>query len=221
MKLTEFLRARHRLMLAATLGLATAVLLPSSMASIPRLLLAWNVFTWCYLLLVWTMMLRADDRHFDRLAQRTDEKAHVVLSLVSGAAVMSLLAIFLELARVGTEPGTQREFGLWLTGATVVGSWLLVPTAFALHYAHLYYSDGGQNQSTPPLVFPEPGCTPDYWDFLYFSFTIAVAAQTAEVACASRTMRKTVLAQSLLTFVFNTSILALMVNIAASLAFSN
>lgn len=221
MNVRHFLRARHRLLTAAALGLVAGAVLPGAVAAIPRLLLAWDVFAWTYMLLVWVMMLRADDSHFDRLAQQTDEKAHVVLSLVSGAAVMSLLAIFLELARVGNEIGAQRELGLWLTGFTVVGSWLLVPTAFTLHYAHLYYSSGGQNQSTPPLVFPEPGCVPDYWDFLYFSFTIAVAAQTAEVACASRTMRKTVLAQSLLTFVFNTSILALMVNIAASLAFSN
>lgn len=220
MSFAVFLRARHRLVSAMALGLIVGVALPSAVPLMPRLLLAWNAFAWVYLLLVWTMMVRADDRHFDQLARRTDERAHVVLSLVSGAAAMSLLAIFLELARVGGEVGAQREFGLWLTGATVVGSWLLVPTAFALHYAHLFYSSE-PIQGTPALVFPEPDCAPDYWDFLYFSFTIAVAAQTADVACAGRTMRKTVLAQSLLSFVFNTSILALMVNIAASLAFSN
>lgn len=221
MKFTEFLRARHRLLTAAVLGLLIAIVLPTTMATMPRVLLAWNAFAWAYLLQVWAMMVRADDRHFDRLARRTDEKAQVVLSLVSAAAVMSLLAIFLELARVGDETGHQRVFGFWLTGITVIGSWLLLPTAFALHYAHLYYSAAGQNPGTPPLVFPGPDCPPDYWDFLYFSFIIAVTAQTADVACASRSIRKTVLAQSLLSFLFNTSILALMVNIAASLAFTN
>lgn len=207
-------------MIAATLGLAAGVAVTPEVSLIPRLLLAWNAFSWAYMIQVWIMMVRADDKHFERLAQQTDERAHVVLSLVCGAAVMSLLAIFLELARVGNEVGTTREAGLWLTAATVVGSWLLVPTAFALHYAHMYYSPRPSG-AMAPLVFPEPDCRPDYWDFLYFSFTIAAAAQTAEIACASRSMRKTVMSQSLLTFVFNTSILALMVNIAASLAFSN
>ena len=69
----------------------------------------------------------------------------------------------------------------------------------------------------PPLRFPDEQLEPDYWDFLYFSFTIAVASQTADVSIRSRAMRRAVLGQSLLSFFFNTSILALSINIAAGL----
>lgn len=219
MNFSQFLRARHRLLIAAALGVAIALVAPSHLAPIQRLLVAWNVFAWTYIVLVWVMMLRADESHFSGIARGTDEKAVVVLSLVSAASVMSLMAIFLEFARAGAEAGTARAFDLSLTGSTVVGSWLLVPTAFALHYAHLFY-EPGRRPDAPPLIFPDRDFAPNYWDFMYFSFTIAVAAQTADVNCASRSMRKTVLAQALLSFVFNTSILALMVNIAATLAFA-
>lgn len=220
MKLPEFLRARQRLMTATALGLVALVLPPAGTAVVARLLMAWNVFGWTYLALVWLMMVRADDARVEQLARVTDEKAMVVLSLVSASALMSVMAIFLELAHAAGVRGVARDVDLLITGATVVGAWLVVPTAFALHYAHMYYAPRAADDP-PPLAFPEPRCHPDYWDFLYFSFTIAVAAQTADVSCTSRRMRKVVLAQALLSFLFNTSILALMVNIGAGLVFSS
>jgi len=68
-----------------------------------------------------------------------------------------------------------------------------------------------------PLKFPDDELCPDYWDFLYFSFTIAVAAQTADVSVMSRSMRKVVFAQSILSFVFNVAIIGLSINVLASL----
>jgi uncharacterized membrane protein len=95
---------------------------------------------------------------------------------------------------------------------TLLGSWFLLGTLFCFHYAHLYYQENKR-----PLQFPNGEHQPDYWDFLYFSFTIAVAAQTADVTVQSAGMRKLVLGQSVLSFFFNLLILGLSINIAASL----
>jgi uncharacterized membrane protein len=101
-----------------------------------------------------------------------------------------------------------------MTVATVFGSWLLVGTLYTFHYARMFYTAKPDQR---PLAFPENEANPNYWDFLYFSFTVAVAAQTSDVTVMSRSMRKTVLAQSVLSFIFNVAIVGLSINIAASL----
>jgi uncharacterized membrane protein len=85
---------------------------------------------------------------------------------------------------------------------------------FSLHYARLFYTWRGKD---PALRFADGELNPDYWDFLYFSFTISVAVQTSDVGVATRSLRKVVLAQSLIGFLFNTSILGFSINIAAGL----
>lgn len=167
---------------------------------------------WTYLLLVSVMMLKADPRRIRAVARREDERASAVLAVVCLGVVASMVAIAFELV-TSKSAGHAQAWHYALTGVTVVGAWLMVPMMFTVHYAHLYY----HKPNAPTLVFPDREIEPDYWDFLYFSFTIAVASQTADVAIRSRTMRRAVLGQSLLSFFFNTSILALSINIAAGL----
>jgi uncharacterized membrane protein len=100
------------------------------------------------------------------------------------------------------------------TALTVIGSWLLVGVMYCLHYAHLYYT---ASKHTLPLEFPDEHTQPNYWDFLYFSFTLSVAVQTSDVTVKTRAMRKLVLGHCVLAFFFNLIILGLSVNIAASL----
>ena len=101
-----------------------------------------------------------------------------------------------------------------MTFATLFGSWLLVGVLFCFHYAHTYYRCDGVK---PPLKFPDAEKAPDYWDFMYFAFTISVAVQTADVSVMSRGMRKLVLGHSVLNFFFNLVILGLSINIAAEM----
>ncbi len=215
--LQRFYVARPRLVYALALGIVAALAIPLQDGDwLQHALVGWNVATYAYLALVWTMMVRADHDDVREVAERQDESTYVVLTTVSLAALMSLAAIVLELATATPHASaTHHPFHIVLTAATVIGSWFLIPTIFALHYAHFYYQMTKDN--TPPLIFPEKGLKPDYWDFLYFSFTIAVASQTAEIAPGSRSMRKAVLAQAVMSFFFNASILALSINISASL----
>ena len=120
----------------------------------------------------------------------------------------------------------RRRTWCWRWG-TVLGAWVLVPTMFTLTYASLFYQagsahpahTGGLASDGRGLAFPGEGqgFKPDYFDFLYFAFTIAVASQTADVAVTSQRMRRLVLLQSLLSFGFNTAILAFTINLAASM----
>jgi len=213
------LKSRPRMIIAATIGIAVALLLPNVERVVTRALLGWNAAVWLYLVLIWWTMWRDDHERMRRVAVANAENAGAVLLIVSSAAVASIFAIVLELANAkgGAAHHAGQEIGL--AAATVVASWLLLPTIFALNYASLYYRDGSEEGSG--LLFPDKSrdanFRPDYSDFLYFSVTIAVASQTADIGIDERKLRRLVLVQSALSFLFNTSILALMVNIAAGL----
>lgn len=211
------LRTRPRLFICAAIGIAFAVFTPGIDHAVTRFLFGWNVGVWLFLALIGTMMFRADHEHLRRSAIAQAESAATVLTLVIVAAVASIVAIVIELAAV-KGPGARHALPHILFAlTTVTGSWLLLPTLFSHSYASLYHQKTRAHGHG--LKFPEPdeNFNPDYADFLYFSFTIAVASQTADVSITSRPMRRLVLLQSVLSFVFNTTILAFTINIAASL----
>jgi uncharacterized membrane protein len=209
------LRARPRLAVSMLVGLAVAVLLPLPSSLVTRALLGWNVATWLYLALVGWMMLQADHHRLRRTAAAEAEGAATVLAIVSAACIASLVGIVAELSAAKQIGAPHALTHVMFALATVAGSWLLLPTIFALTYASAYYhaAPGGG------LQFPGAGedFKPRYGDFLYVSFTIAVAAQTADVCISTSAMRRLVTLQSLLSFAFNTAILAFTINIAASL----
>ncbi len=211
--LHKFYLARPRFVYAVVIGTVVAVAVPLQDSDwVMRALIGWNAASYLFLIFIWAMMIRADDGDVKRIAQKQDENAYVVLIAVSLAAIMSLVAIVFELTTVS---GTAaHSFHIALTASTVISSWFLIPTLFGLHYAHEYYR-ASRGEAT--LNFPEKNLKPDYWDFMYFSFTIAAASQTSDVAITTRGMRKAVLAQTVMSFLFNASILALSINISASL----
>ena len=208
------IRARPRLMLAIVTGIIMGISLPLQLSIVTRVLIGWNVTVWFYLGLMGWLMMRANHTKVRLIAQQEDKSAVVILAIMSAAAMVSLAAIILELATVKNLDFSTRMVHYAFTGATVFGSWLLVGTLFTFHYAHLYYRSPLEQRA---LHFPENEANPNYWDFLYFSFTIGVAAQTSDISVMNRSMRKTVLAQSILSFLFNAAILGLTINVAASL----
>ncbi|KQU80407.1 MULTISPECIES: DUF1345 domain-containing protein [unclassified Rhizobacter] len=211
------MRARPHLLLSAGAGAIVAWLAPLPAQAPPSLLLGWNVAVWLYLAQAFWIMSRADHHHLRRTAVAQAEGHGVVLLAVIAAAVASLAAIGVELSSAKGAAPQQALPRIAFALVTVIGAWLLLPTLFALSYASTYFArDAGPADCG--LVFPgDPKAPRRYWDFLYFSFTIAVASQTADVAITHSTMRRTVLIQSLLSFAFNTAILALTINIAAGL----
>lgn len=213
----HIVRTHPRLTLSALIGLgggiASSWILPHAGAT-RYCLIGWNLGVWLYLIMILVHTLRSSADDVRSIALKEDENAGLVLATVCIAALASLAAIIAELAGIRGLPEHSQWAHHAFTGLTVIGSWLLIGVIFSLHYARLFYTFQG---STPALVFTGGEKNPDYWDFLYFSFTLSVAVQTSDVGVGTRELRKTVLAQCLLCFVFNTAILGFSINLAAGL----
>jgi uncharacterized membrane protein len=205
--------AQHRLILCAVIGLIVAVAWPDVETMLSRALIAWNVLAWLYLAWVAIVLGRADAGHIKRVALANAESAGTVLAIVVAAAVASVVAIVFELIAAKAAAPHHIAGHLVFALATVLGCWLLLPILFSLTYAAAYY------RREPDAGLDFPGSTgkfePEHIDFLYFAFTIAVTAQTSDVAVTTREMRRLVIYQSVLSFVFNTTILAFTINAAA------
>ncbi|NEX62065.1 DUF1345 domain-containing protein [Noviherbaspirillum galbum] len=210
----RLVHSHPRLMSALLFGTLIGVAIPLHLSLAAKALIGWNVAVWTYLVLVAWLMMRGNNQSMLKLARQEDSNAIFVLVVMSLGAVLSLVAIVIELASVTQTAGGARFLHYLLTGTTVMGSWLLLGVIYTLHYAHLFYRAPADRR---PLRFPEELAEPGYADFLYFSFTIAVAAQTSDISVVHTSMRKAVLAQSVLSFVFNAAIIGMTINIAAGL----
>lgn len=210
----SILTSRPYLSAAILFGVVVAVLLQDRFELMTRALIAWNAGVWAYLIGMMWVIRRADHQRVRAVADQQDENGGVVLAVLLVAAVFSLSAIFFELSEMADAKGGERVWRYTLTVLTLFGSWLLVGVLFCFHYAHMYYRCKAKEE---PLKFPDDEKEPNYWDFLYFSFTISVAVQTSDVSVMTRAMRKMVLGHSVLNFFFNLVILGLSINIAAGL----
>lgn len=207
----RIMRSRPRLFAAIALAVAAFLLLPRMWGHTSRILAAWDTGALLYLGLALAMMAGSSVETTRQRARREDEGAVVILILTVVAAIASLAAIGAELSGLDGKAAGDRLPHLALAGVTILCSWFFLHTVFAIHYAHEYYGDQGE---TGGLIFPDE-TEPDYWDFMYFSFTIGATAQTSDVNIASRWMRRLVLGHSILAFLFNTTILAIVVNVGA------
>lgn len=212
--LPQVLRNRPHMTTGIVVGVLIGALAPGALRAVARVLLGWDAAIWTYLLLIWIHMVRASEENVRHNAQREDQNAGTVLFLVCTATVASIVAIVLELGTTKDLSMASKVLHSVLTGLTLIGAWFLIPTIFTLHYARVYY---GSDPNAPALAFPDHKLKPNYWDFLYFSFTIACASQTADIGLRGRSARRGVLAQSILSFYFNVAVLGLCVNIAASM----
>jgi uncharacterized membrane protein len=212
--LLRFIRSRPFLLCALVLGVVVGIVVPERYNELRRALIGWNTGVWTYLLaMAWTMF-RADHSRVRAIAEKQDESGGAVLGAVVVGAILSVYAIVTELANMKDASQHLKALHYAFTALTVIGSWLLVGVMYCLHYAHIYYT---AHKHTLPLEFPDQHTQPNYWDFLYFSFTLSVAVQTSDVTVKTRAMRRLVLGHCVLAFFFNLVILGLSVNIAASL----
>jgi len=198
-------------------GVLVSILLPISLALhlISRMIIGWNVFTCLYLVLAARMMFWGTHEKMRSRAVLQDEGRLAILALVVLAAIVSLGAIIAELGVVKDMHGVLKYAHIALTVLTILSSWAFTQVMFALHYAHDYYMEKSRG-NTGGLQFPDESI-PDYSDFLYFSCVIGTSGQTADVSFTSRSMRRTGLVHCVLAFFFNTTLLALTINIASGL----
>ena len=213
----RLVRARPRIFIAMGFALAVGLALPASLAMHPvtRTLIAWNTGTLLYVILAAVMMVRSSESHMRRRARFQDEGQIVLLIFVVVTSIASLVAIAAELTVVKDIHGLVKLAHVCLAGTTVMSSWAFIQVMFSLHYAHEYYA-GKQATGNGGLEFPNDS-EPHYGDFFHFAAVIGTSGQTADVSFISKQMRRIGTVHCILSYLFNTVVLALLINIAASL----
>jgi uncharacterized membrane protein len=204
------IRLHPRLFIALGIGVVVLLLLPAGWGWLARIIVAWNLACTLYLGLAFHLMSRQTTDEMRSCAELQDENGWTLLGVSSAAAAVKDL------------PEHDQLLLLGVVIYTIVVSWFFLHTLFTLHYAHEYYGPTDPDdqlglKERGGLLFPGDAAAPTYIDFAYYSFTIGMTAQTSDTACTSAAMRGLTLAQAILTFFFNTVILALSINIAASL----
>ena len=194
-------------------GVLAFFLLPGAWEPISRILVSWNVGVVLFLVLIFTWMTRMSPQLICSRYIDEDESAPFILAVVVLAALLSVAAIVQPLATLKHVTGAERVAHMMLAAVTLVSSWLLVPTMFTTHYADMFYSASEEER---PLQFPSTS-RPAFWDFAYFSFTIAAACQTSDVSTTNQAVRKVVIVHTLVSFFFNASILGFAINVTAGL----
>ena len=208
-------RTKPHFIISLLIAVATFLLLLTDQSPLMSFIMSWNVFSWIYLLCLTAKIIHCRNKDIREATISEDESAKMVLFFLLIGCSASLLVLFFALGGHDGISGKDKILQYSLTASTLISSWLLLPMGYTMHYAHLYYSNPCQKE--PWLLFPDKGLKPGYSDFMYFSFTIAVASQTADVEVASTPMRRAVLLQSIVSFIFNMAILGLCINISASL----
>ena len=211
--LVRLARIHVRLLISAAIG--AAVTLASTTTDwrlATRVLTGWDVGVGFYLIATYLLVSRSTINEIRRRAGIHDEGAAALLVLTPAAAIASLAAIVVEFGSAESAAGwAELAFGM----GTILLSWLFLHIVFALHYAHEYYGERSDDQ-IGGLKFPGQQ-SPDYWDFVYFSFVIAMTSQVSDVAITSKVIRRVATVHGVLSFFFNVSVLALTVNMVSNL----
>lgn len=213
-RLTRLVTSHARLFVALVAGLLIALLLPATFSPLTRLILGWDALTLFYILTTGRLMIWSNVQSCRSRSSFYDEGDWIILFATLTGTIVSFGAIIAEL---GASKSAGQPF-VWtfaLTAGTVALSWAFTHMIFALHYANLFYHTDAKGEHGG-LLFPG-NREPDYRDFLYYSFVIACAAQTADVSTVSPEMRRVTVIHCITAFAYNSAILALMINITAGL----
>jgi uncharacterized membrane protein len=209
----SLLRNHSRFFISVAVGIGVFLCLPADWSLVTRVLVAWDCGVTSFLTLLWIWMSGLTAEEICSRYIEEDESAPVILAIVVIAALLSLAAIIQPLATLRHVGGSERTWHFVLAAVTLADSWLLVPAMFTTHYADLYYS---VSKADRPLSFPDTDM-PIFWDFAYFSFTIAAACQTADIYTRRSGVRRAVLMHEVISFLFNASILGFAINVTAGL----
>jgi uncharacterized membrane protein len=208
-----------RLATALVLGFAVYSLIPHDQPAIIRATWGWDFAVLVLVGWILAMMATSTRDHMRRRAARQDLGRWVILLAIIAGALVSMFALaYIQKTFKATPDGDPVIYLVTIVG-TIVLSWLLVHTVFALHYAHGYYGPSEDEDDADGLVggleFPSES-QPDYWDFMYFSYVVGMTSQVSDVQISGRNLRRLALIHGVVSFFFNTIILALTINIVAS-----
>jgi len=203
-------QARGRLLVAIGVGLLVAYTVPQRFGAAVKAIAGWDAAAFSMGALAWWLIFRADVKQTRRLAAAEDQGRAAVWVIVILASVFSLFATVGVLRGARVCAAEQRPTFVALSLLAVASAWALTHTAYTLRYAHLYYRDDGDGEGG--LSFPGDQ-SPAYVDFAYYAFTIGMCFQTSDVTVTSRQIRRATMAHAVLSFTYNTAILATAVSL--------
>jgi len=199
-----------RLAVGVIVGLATYVLVPARHGFTLRLTAAWDGAAIAMGGLAWWFIGRVPPSTTRAWAASEDPGRRVVSAIVTLASAFSLFSVGYAMREVRTCPAGTRPAFLVVGLLAVASAWALTHTMYTLRYAHLYYRDGREHEGG--LDFE--GGHPAYIDFAYYAFTIGMCFQVSDVTIKSPMLRRTTLFHAVLSFAYNTVILAIALNFA-------
>lgn len=209
--------SHHRILIAVGVAMLVFAVLGTWVSLFAHIFLTWDAFALTILGLTWVKMLRANPQNARRTAKIQDSSRTAIFVFVISSACASLLGLGVLLLTAKGMDGRNLTETIVLSFSTVICSWLLVHTLFTLRYAHSYYRACTHKETLGyGLDFPDEK-EPDYLDFAYFSFVIGMTSQVSDVQITSREIRRLALVHGMVSFAFNTIILALSINIISGL----
>jgi uncharacterized membrane protein len=200
-----------RLAVGLIVGAAAAVLAPARIGLTLRVVAAWDAAAFAMGALAWWFILRAPPSTTRAWAASEDPGRRAIGGIIIVASAFSLFATGYLLRGARTCSTDTRALFLGLGLLAVAAAWALTHTMYTLRYAHLYYRDGVEREGG--LAFPGGG-HPAYIDFAYFAFTVGMCFQVSDVTITSAPLRRATLFHAMLSFVYNTVILAIALNFA-------
>ncbi len=211
--------ARHRFVFGLAASAAVFFTTRGHLRLWSAVISGWNAFAFVILALDWLTIWTTPQRKIRERAQQEDLSRLLVFIFVVVASFAALCAVVFF---VRVHKGQMHQhflIHLLLTLSTVISAWALLHTVYSFRYAHAFYGDSGEpcvQKDAGGLIFPgdQP---PNYFDFAYFSFVVGMTCQVSDVQITSRRMRRITLVHSVLSFGFNTLILALLINTVSGL----
>jgi len=211
--------SQHRLFAALACALVVFLSISNTIPYAAQATLTWSVFAAVALLLAWVVMIVGHPAEVRRTARLQDGGRTLIFTLAVTASCGSLIAVWALIGLAHGQTGSVYLFYITLAPVAVALSWFLVHTIFALRYAHIYYG-AGEIHGTHHGGLEFPGDRqPDYLDFAYYSFVVGTTAQVSDVQVTSRRLRRLTLIHGIISFAFNTVILALTINVIATATF--
>jgi uncharacterized membrane protein len=207
-------QARGRLAAALAVALVTAAMIPGRYGGALRAVVAWDAGALVMIVLAWHLILRDGPDETRRRAATYDPGRHAVGGVVILSSAVSLLGTAIVLRQARAYSPEARDAFVAACALAVASAWMLTHTAYTLRYAHLYYRDDAEGEGG--VTFPGQG-HPAYIDFAYLAFTIGMCFQVSDANVASRQIRRSVLGQSLLSFLYNTVVLATAINLVVGI----
>lgn len=209
----------HKLLVALAIGVVAFFMLSwTKLATEVVIILAWDCFCLAMIIFSWMVFMQTDEKQLCEVCDRQDEGVHAIFVMVIAAVFVSLFGVVLLLAGGGAGDKLPKVLQTVISLSPVLFSWFLLHTVFTIRYAHLYNDDNKLDTGSKKggLSFPDKD-NPDYVDFAYFSFVIGMTFQVSDISITSRRIRRFVLLHSVISFAFNTVIVALTINSIAGL----